>query len=93
MTDNDAAPIMQALGRLEGEMVGLRSDIKTNGDHARHVHEKVTKLAERTSSIELWRAELRGVSIGARLSWGAMIGFVSAVVAVSGTFLFKKLGG
>ena len=93
MTQPDHSQIMQAIGHLQGEMVGIRNDIKANGKHAAEVNEKVTALAERVSRIELWKAELKGMSIGAKVTWGGVIAFLSAAVSAGGAFVYKKFGG
>lgn len=78
MTTPNHNDIMHAIGRIEGRIEGIQKDIHANGKHAEAVNQKVTKLAERVSTIELWKAEIKGMSLGAKVTWGGMIAVVSA---------------
>ena len=84
--------IMLAIGRIEGRMEGIQKTIQSNGEHAKAVNEKVTKLAERVSTIELWKAELKGMSIGAKVTWGGVIAVVSAGVSLIIAWAKSKVG-
>jgi len=85
--------IMHAIGRMEGRIEGIQKDIQANGEHAKAVNDKVTKLADRVSRIELWKAEIKGMSIGAKVTWGGVIAFVSAGVSIGISYIKSKVGG
>lgn len=93
MTQPDHSQIMQAIGQLQGEMVGIRNNIQKSGEQARAVNEKVTKLGERVSGIELWVAKMQGASMGARLVAGGLVAFAATGLTLVGQWALRKFGG
>ena len=84
--------IMLAIGRIEGRIEGVQKDIIRNGEYAKAANEKVTVLAERVSKIELWKAELRGMSLGAKVTWGGVIAVVSAAASLLVAWFKTRVG-
>lgn len=92
MRQPDHATILQAIGRLQGQMDGVAKQIQANSETARAVDAKITALARRVGRIELRKAELRGMTIGARFVAGGIVAFAASALTVLAHYLLRKFG-
>lgn len=88
----DHSQILLAIGNLQGEMVGLKAAVMKNGEAAHKIGEDVSAMQGRVNRLEIWRAEVRGVSIGIKVAWGGAISIVSAAIGVGVSYGLRKLG-
>lgn len=92
MNQPDHAAILQAIGRLQGQMDGVSRQIRANSETASAVDAKITALATRIGRIELWKAELRGMTVGARFVAGGIVAFAASTLTVLAHYVLRKFG-
>lgn len=87
MTDPTHGEILRAIGNLEGEIKG----IKSNAERMNAISAKMDAIHEEVSKIQLWKAEMRGMGIGVKAGFLLAAGTVGAGFVKGLEWLVQKV--